>query len=302
MSKCKGCGLELQNKDSQALGYTPDLNNKLCERCFKITNYNYHENRGKEMNNDMIIDSINKKKAFTFFLCDFLSLSSKIMDLFKKINNKKILVITKSDILPHNIKLSLVKERIKQSYNLDDVLFVSVKKNYDIDRMISIIRSENTSLFVGPSSSGKSTLINYLFDYELTTSSYQNTTQEFITLNYEDKKIIDAPGFIFDKMEDLNLKEVIKPRTLILKKDYELLINDIVIASDNDLTCSLYFPIMINIKTRKKQTELKHSIDIKEKSDMTILNIGFIYFKDNCHIMVNNPELLDVHRSIVGGK
>ena len=39
MNKCLGCGTLLQNTDSSLEGYVKDLNNKYCERCFKITHY-----------------------------------------------------------------------------------------------------------------------------------------------------------------------------------------------------------------------------------------------------------------------
>ena len=35
MSKCIGCGIALQNTDKEKLGYTKNLENKYCERCFK---------------------------------------------------------------------------------------------------------------------------------------------------------------------------------------------------------------------------------------------------------------------------
>ena len=40
MCKCIGCGVLLQNEDSNALGYTRNILNKFCERCFRINNYN----------------------------------------------------------------------------------------------------------------------------------------------------------------------------------------------------------------------------------------------------------------------
>ena len=92
MSKCKGCGLTLQNKDKSALGYSPKLTNKLCERCFKITNYNYHDD-GKSIDNNTICSMINKKKAFNFFLCDIFSL-----------NDSKLIYYQQMSILKHLLK------------------------------------------------------------------------------------------------------------------------------------------------------------------------------------------------------
>ena len=39
MSKCIGCGIELQNTNKYADGYVEDLDHVLCERCFIIKNY-----------------------------------------------------------------------------------------------------------------------------------------------------------------------------------------------------------------------------------------------------------------------
>ena len=39
MSKCLGCGAELQNIDPDKDGYVIDLEKQICERCFVIKNY-----------------------------------------------------------------------------------------------------------------------------------------------------------------------------------------------------------------------------------------------------------------------
>ena len=39
MNKCVGCGAIL-NSNKGMEGYTSDINNNLCERCFRIRNYN----------------------------------------------------------------------------------------------------------------------------------------------------------------------------------------------------------------------------------------------------------------------
>ena len=39
MSKCVGCGISMQDSNKNALGYTPNIDNKYCERCFKTIHY-----------------------------------------------------------------------------------------------------------------------------------------------------------------------------------------------------------------------------------------------------------------------
>ena len=59
MTKCIGCGITLQDKNKDAVGYTPDIKNKLCERCFKLKNYNILTNKGVSIDNDALIEKIN---------------------------------------------------------------------------------------------------------------------------------------------------------------------------------------------------------------------------------------------------
>ena len=40
MNKCIGCGVVLQNTDSNNDGYVENLEHNLCKRCFMIKNYN----------------------------------------------------------------------------------------------------------------------------------------------------------------------------------------------------------------------------------------------------------------------
>ena len=36
MNRCVGCGSLLQSHDKEKEGYTKDISNTLCERCFRI--------------------------------------------------------------------------------------------------------------------------------------------------------------------------------------------------------------------------------------------------------------------------
>ena len=102
--KCLGCGATLQDSDSRILGYTPKLSNDLCMRCFKLKHYGVLTNAGKTQDNMILLKKINKKKGFVIFLIDFLNIYEDIINIYKKITLPKILVITKSDLIPKNIK------------------------------------------------------------------------------------------------------------------------------------------------------------------------------------------------------
>ena len=44
MSKCRGCGVLLQDASPLELGYTMDIQSYLCERCFRLKHYGEYRN------------------------------------------------------------------------------------------------------------------------------------------------------------------------------------------------------------------------------------------------------------------
>ena len=46
IKKCTGCGITLQTEDINKEGYTENIDNELCLRCFKLKNYNVLTNKG----------------------------------------------------------------------------------------------------------------------------------------------------------------------------------------------------------------------------------------------------------------
>ena len=55
IKKCPGCGATMQYSDSQKVGYSPKKDAKLCERCFKLKNYNEKKIIELKYNNDDIV-------------------------------------------------------------------------------------------------------------------------------------------------------------------------------------------------------------------------------------------------------
>lgn len=299
MSKCLGCGLNIQDEDVLALGYAPNIDNDYCQRCFKIQNYNYHDDI-KVISNKEIINLINEKKAMTFFLCDFLSFNQKNIDLYNEIKTDKVFVLTKSDMLPKNLKEANLINRLKDKYNIDKVLLASIITDDGINEIVNIIQEYKTILFAGPSSSGKSSLINYLFNKNLTTSSYQNTTQMINTINEMGITIYDVPGFS-DQYYDLKYKGSINSKTIILKSEYELLIDEYIIQTEKDTPITMYIARDLSYVTRKIKTKNNNKLNVPNSSDITIKNGCLLYFKNQASVLVNKTDGLDIHNSIVGG-
>lgn len=292
MSKCVGCGIKLQDKFKDKLGYTKKLDNLYCERCFKTIHYN-EERKIDNFNNDDILEKINKLNKSTIFISDFLSLNTEVIKIFKKIKNKKILVINKCDLIPNNIKLQHIEENIKNSFDLyDDVFFISAKLKYNLNKLIDFIEEEKNVIICGETSSGKSTLINKLISSNLTTSKYSNTTLDFIKLKYMDYVIYDSPGLVINssKKNITNIKVITK----VLKNDYNVIIDDIVINGSGNVT--LFLDENVNVVSKKKKDEFQYKYSIKDREDIELDN-GFIFVKNGFSISSNKE--LGIRDSII---
>ena len=104
MSKiCMGCGIALQDSDEQALGYTPNLENNYCKRCFRLKNYGEKRIEERILDED-ILKKVNSNTGMAFFFVDFFNINSYYLSLYQKIKITKVLVISKSDIFRKEIK------------------------------------------------------------------------------------------------------------------------------------------------------------------------------------------------------
>jgi len=292
MSKCIGCGIKLQNTNSEELGYTKKLENVYCERCFKTIHYN-EEKIVQNVDNLKIINKINKFGYTTIFITDLISLNKELINVFQSINNKKILVINKCDIIPNNLKLEHLEENIKRVFNIaDDICFISAKKEYNLNKIIKLIEDENNVIMCGETSSGKSTLINKLIGSNLTTSKYSNTTLDFIKLKYLDYVIYDTPGVVINN----NKKSIedIKIMTKQLNDNYVLNIDDLKLRINGNIT--LVLDKNVNVYTKKENINLEFVTEIKNSSDIEF-NGGFIFIKNPCKI--NSNQELSVRNSII---
>lgn len=294
MNKCIGCGITLQSSDNNALGYTKKLDNKYCERCFKTIHYN-EEKKVTNLDNSKIIDKINKMGYFTIFITDLISINKELIKVFKSINNRKILVINKCDIIPNNLKLEHIEENIRDTYNLvDDVCFISAKKKLYLNSIIDLIEEHKNVLLCGETSSGKSTLINNLVGSNLTTSKYSNTTLDFIKLKYMDYCLYDTPGIVIN--DNKSNIDNISISTKQLNENYVFNIDNLKLRVNGNLT--LIIPSNINVSSKKENIKLEEKIEIKKASDIVLLNGGFIFIKNPCIIEAN--QKLEVRNSIIG--
>ena len=311
---CFGCGAKLQYSNKDAKGYVPEnkLNDaKYCMRCFKLMHYGVNINDTVPKRVEEILYLVNSDDKFTIFMCDFLSLSDKIINIYNKIKGKKLLLISKIDVIPKDIKIDNIRKYIMNNYKVNNVRFVSSVNGYGIDSLINYLITNNIRecYILGETNSGKSTLINNIldaFDSKLTKttiSSSKNTTLDFIRLNVNNNlTIIDSPGFVTDSYEvNCPIKKIIKPLTYQMKDGEVLKIDKFYLKFSIATSITIYSAYELEIKKYyKDDISFTYNEKINSNSDIVIYGLGFINIKNECIIGVSNIDssLLEFRESV----
>ena len=301
IKKCTGCGITLQTEDINKEGYTENIDNELCLRCFKLKNYG--EYKAVTLNNKDYTDILNSipKDALVVYLTSLLNINLEYINKF----NNVILVLTKKDLLPKSVQdYKLINYISNITNNYLDIEIISSIKNYNLDSLLNKIKKYNKSnkeiYFVGMTNSGKSTLINKLIknytdkQLEVTTSLYPSTTLNKIEINLDNLKIIDTPGLLNECsiLNILSLKEIkkitpkkeIKPRSYQLKGKGSLVIEDYIrldYYTNNNIT--IYIANNLNItKMTHNNPKLKEckkiTFNLEKDKDIVIEDLCFIKF------------------------
>lgn len=310
MTKCVGCGAILQDIDVNKEGYTRNLDNELCERCFKIRHYN--EYKFVDKSNDYYLDiikKIEKTNDLVVLVTDFLNTSS-LNDL--DIKNPILLVLSKRDLIPRHLDENKLLNSIKTDLNVVDKVIVGSKNNYNLDLLFSKINKYKTSKNVyvaGYTNAGKSTLINKLVknygdnDTTITTSILPSTTLDLIDVKInEDLIIVDTPGLLDEGSIILNSegdllnkilpKREIKPSVIQVKVDQTILVSD-VFRIDVTKGTNLIFYISNDLKLERLYKETARlgelfmsEFDVKAGSDIVIKGLGFIKSTSDCNVKI----------------
>ena len=296
IKKCIGCGLLLQDTDKNALGYTPNMKNDYCMRCFRLKNYG--EKKEESIDIDSIFKRVNKAQGVSFFLVDFLNINESTIALFKKINIPKALIISKSDTLRKDLKYDKIILWLKKVYDIDTpVLFIS-NKLYMVSSNIFKVMDEyhtKTAYILGITNAGKSTFINGILKSnhihkEILASNKPNTTLDFIKIRVGEYTLFDTPGFSYENDHLPIVNKEIKPISLQIKGGTTLVIEDyhIYFSEDNRVV----FYAFSEIK-RVYQNTLKNgfSYHLSDNQDIVFPGIGFLNVKNECQILVNKDDL-----------
>ncbi len=306
--RCQGCGVVLQDQNVLQEGYTTNLENDICQRCFRMKNYGEYQVVAKS--NDEYIDilkEVGKTKDLVLYITDLLNLEKNIEQIRTIIPNKMILVLNKMDVLPKSVKEEKLKAYLEgMNIHFEEIIVISTAKNYNIDYLLKRIKYFQTSknvYVVGHTNAGKSSLINKLIKnysentQELTMSPLPSTTLSTIQIDInEHLTLIDTPGLvdtgsILNHVDPKMVKKIspkaeIKPRTFQLKKNQSIVIEDLIridyvegdknsftLFVSNDLKVKRLLNIFHNENLKDKN---KITYNVKYDEDLVISGLGFV--------------------------
>ena len=304
---CIGCGVKLQDSNMLYDGYTPDLSNDICSRCFKLRNYGDYQITTKS--NEEYIDilkSVNETKDLVLYIVDLLNIEKDIKMIRNYITNRLILVLTKRDVLPKSINDDKIKEYFKNlGLDYQDIIIISSNKNYNMDELLLMIKKHKSSknvYVVGHTNVGKSTLINKMVQnygdekYELTISPLPSTTLNKVVMKLtDDLTLIDTPGLIdrgnianyldFDTIKKVNPKKEIDPYTYQMKEGQSVIVDnlfriDYLEGDKNSFTFFMSNDLDKDKRETSRCEELnelnKMTIEVGYHQDLVINGLGFI--------------------------
>lgn len=319
--KCLGCGIVLQDQNILQDGYTTSLENDICQRCFRMKNYGEYQVVTKSNDEYMeILKSVSETKDLVLYIADLLNLDRDVEKIRTLIPNKMILVLNKKDVLPKSVKEEkLIRYFAEKNIAFDEIIVISVNKNYHIDYLLKRIKYYQTSknvYVVGHTNAGKSSLINKLIQnysnstQELTMSPLPSTTLNMIQIAInEHLTLIDTPGLVdtgsilnyidSSMVKKISPRKEIKPRTYQLRKNQSIVIEDLiridyVEGERNSFTLfvsnDLKVKRLLNSSHRNDLKDLnKLTYTVKYDEDLVIHGLGFV--------KIVNKGVIDVYIS-----
>ena len=305
---CTGCGVVLQDENVLQAGYTTSLDNDICQRCFRMKNNGEYQMIIKSNDEYLkILKSVGETKDLVLYITDLLNLEKNIEQIRSIISNKMILVLNKRDVLPKSVnEKKLIKYLEEKDIHFEEVIVVSVSKNYNIDYLLKRIKYFQTSrnvYVVGHTNAGKSSLINKLIQnysdncQELTMSPLPSTTLNTVSIEINDYlTLIDTPGLVdpgsilnhvdTDLIKKISPRKEIKPKTYQLRPNQSIIIEDLIridyvegernsftLFVSNDLKVRRLLNLLNNNELKDKN---KITYDVKYDEDLVINGLGFV--------------------------
>lgn len=336
MKKCKGCGALLQDENPKKVGYSVNLEQDYCQRCFRLTHYGDNKLlRLKDVSNDEVYDIYreNKDALFVVIVEAFDAMILNIDDLLSHFKDYKVLlIINKIDLLPTNITENKIEAMfskvLSSSLNSNIVSCLMTYKNDQSFNELFLDTVNNLNygkiVFAGRVNAGKSSLINKLLENnDLTISAYPGTTLMANEIRYGDYLFIDTPGLNDDKsfvshLEADKIKELIplktvKARTFQAYSDQSYIVEGLVsvnIKTRKSCSCTFYINNMLDIHRTKRENKESFIANHEKEFKIKLLPFKNNYYKVNKNLTVylkglgyikinGSPEVdIEVHKDI----
>lgn len=232
LGDCAGCGIALQSETADKPGFVPQSaasrQPAVCQRCFRIKNYNDASSVAVDQNEFVkLLSGIGATDSLVVHIVDLFDFEGSLISGLQRFvgGNPVLLVVNKTDLLPKSTNLNRIRNWVQkqakaQGLRIVDVVLCSAMRNTGFDRVIDAIQTyrEGRDVYVvGATNVGKSTLINRLIrdysdlDRELTVSRYPGTTLDAVRIPLDDgKAIIDTPGIVYaSRMTELVPRSVL---------------------------------------------------------------------------------------------
>lgn len=256
MPHCIGCGTQIQTEDKNAPGYAPvstlEKEDIICQRCFRLKNYN--ELQPVSLTDDdflRILNGLGKHEGLIVKIVDIFDFNGSWLPGLHRFvgNNQVLLIANKADLLPKSVKKQKVIHWLKREAKVlglkpIDVLLVSAHKGNGMQQAMEAIdeyRRGRDVYVVGCTNVGKSTFINRIIKQAtgagdiITTSYFPGTTLDMIEIPLDDgHAIYDTPGIINhhqmahyldpSELKYIMPKKEIKPKVFQLNPEQTLFI------------------------------------------------------------------------------
>jgi len=178
---CKGCGVRLQSKEPNKLGYVPSLEKIVCQRCFHLTHYEdaLHVTLSSEEYLNSLSDLITKR-ALVLLMVDVLDFPSSLFPNISQLisrHSEVVIIGNKADLLLESEKskvwgkysqyiLEVAAKSSLSGCRIRGVQFISAKTGRGLHDLVHYIMTQwgnrGDIYLLGCTNVGKSTLFNQL--------------------------------------------------------------------------------------------------------------------------------------------
>ena len=150
-----------RTEDPKKIGYVPEIKliedgeEVYCKRCYDIMHHNARYDYSTSTENYYKkISSIKNTNSLIILIVDVLNLNSSFIPNLKDYigNNKVLILINKTDILPNTIKLNHLEMHVKKlaldaSLNVASVMLISASKKQNVDKVLDTEFEETYQIY-----------------------------------------------------------------------------------------------------------------------------------------------------------